>query len=184
MVAGLVTVNVNVVLPPKAIDVGLKTLVRVGTASVTVKHWLVTPFLMADKPEIAVVLLVNESLPVVKVLVPQLARSATGVTWLGLLVTLTEIVQVTGVAPAARIPAPETPSVSVPAVAVTVPDGVQVLSTAGAAATIKLFGKLSVKPKPVIAGLPAGLVIVNVNVDTPPEMMLFGENALVNVGGG
>src|SRR5450631_3770965 len=65
------------------------------------------------------------------------------------------------------------------ATAVTAPDG-QVVVTFGAAATTTLAGNVSVKLMPDCAGLPAPLVSVKVSVETAPEMMTLGANALLS----
>ncbi len=77
------------------------------------------------------------------------------------------------------IVAPVTTIEPPPAAAVTaaVPDG-QVVVMFGTAATNTLAGRLSVKPMPDCAGLPAPLVIVKVKVDVPPWLMTLGANAL------
>ena len=65
-----------------------------------------------------------------------------------------------------------------PALALIDPAG-QVVPAAGVAATTTLVGKVSTKPKPLCAGLPAPLVMVKVNTDVPPISMVVGANTLL-----
>ncbi len=76
------------------------------------------------------------------------------------------------VAPVTTIEPPPAAAATAP-----VPDG-HVVVTFGAAATTTLAGRLSVKPMPACAGLPAPLVSVKVKVDVPPWLMTLGANAL------
>ena len=94
-------------------------------------------------------------------------------------VTLTEKVQE---APTASV-APDRLTEPDPATAVIVPPP-QPPTTLGGVATTIPAGRVSVKPMPVsVAELLAGLVMVKVNVEVPPNGMLVGENALTIVGG-
>ena len=54
----------------------------------------------------------------------------------------------------------------------------------GVAATTRPDGMLSVKSRLPAATVFAELSIVNVRVDVPPALMVLGEKAFVNVGGG
>ncbi len=74
-------------------------------------------------------------------------------------------------------PAPAVTKAGPPAKA---PPAGQLLCTLGVAATSTLAGRLSVKPTPDCAGLPAPLVIVKVRVEVPPESITVGANALLS----
>ncbi len=90
-------------------------------------------------------------------------------------VTLTVAVQVA--TPAASAP-PE--SVTEPAPADGAKVAPHVFDAAGAAATVTPAGSVSVKPRPVTAWDPAGLVSVKVRVVVPPAAMAVGAKALVS----
>src|SRR5713226_7892669 len=51
---------------------------------------------------------------------------------------------------------------------------------AGTAASVRLAGRVSVKARPVCAGLPFGLVRLKVKVEVLPATTLVGLNALVS----
>src|SRR5207244_11879213 len=72
--------------------------------------------------------------------------------------------------------------VPVPAVAVIVGVPPQLLTTLGVAAISTLAGSASLKVRPVLAGAPAGLVIVKVSVLVCPTPIVAGANALVSAG--
>ena len=77
----------------------------------------------------------------------------------------------------------ETVMVVAPAVAIVAPTALaQVPPTAGVAAICNPDGNESMNPTLEIAGLPAGLDTVNVNVVVPPVRKVVGENDLVSVG--
>ncbi len=85
------------------------------------------------------------------------------------------------------IAAPVTTMELAPAAAITkaglpasAPPAGQLLCTFGVAATSTLAGRLSVKPMPDCAGLPAPLVRVKVKVEVPPESITVGANALLS----
>ncbi len=96
-------------------------------------------------------------------------------------VTSTVTVQVE--APAAALtPLPPMVKVPVPAVAVMVGAPPQLLTTFGVAAITRLAGNVSVKVSPVLAGEPAGLVMVKVSVEVCPTPTVVGAKALLSSG--
>src|SRR5512138_1671175 len=78
---------------------------------------------------------------------------------------------------------PVTVIVPEPAVAVVAAAAfAQVPPTAFGVATTRPEGSVSTKPTLLTAGLPAGLVTVNVSVVTPPMLIVVGLNDLTTVG--
>src|ERR1700682_533480 len=84
--------------------------------------------------------------------------------------------------------APLTVASAVPAAAATVNAGAatpapagQLVCTLGVAATRTFPGRLSVKPMPACAGLPAPLAIVKVSVEVAPMAMVVGAKALLRL---
>jgi hypothetical protein len=150
----LLMVNVSTAVPPPPIVAKLNAFVSAGSAA-TVKPLDVTLLVRFVVVTLAVVLLYGPP--------------AT------LLVTLTVTVHVAW--PAFMVPA-ENEITPLPALAPIDPAG-QVVPAAGVAATTTLVGKVSTKPKPVCAGLPAPLVMVKVNTEVPPISMAVGANALL-----
>src|SRR5438034_3984560 len=100
-----------------------------------------------------------------------------------LLVTSTLTVQMLGPA-AAFTPVPPMVKVPVPAVAVTVGAPPQLFTTFGVPAITTLAGSVSVKVRLVLAGDPAGLVMVKVSVLVCPTPTVVGAKALVSAGRG
>src|SRR5207247_11200754 len=74
------------------------------------------------------------------------------------------------------------PKVPVPATAVIVGVPPQLFTTFGVAAITRLAGSVSVKVRPVLAGEPAGLVMVKVSVEVCPTPMVAGAKAFVSAG--
>ena len=167
--AGLLTVNVNVVVPPAEKVVGLNDLVSVGVSVVTMTQLLLTPL----------VTLVTVTLP--GPLVNATGRLVQlGFTCPGLLVMDTVTVQED--APAGTCKLATVMAVPPAAAVVAATALVQVPPTAGGAAICSPDGNESTNPTLVSAGLPAGLVTVNVNVVVPPDWKVVGLNDLVSVG--
>src|SRR5258706_11527600 len=157
--ARLVSVKVSVEVPPTSIVVGAKALFN--DACTTVSVWFVTP-LVSTPPTVTL---------------PDPLVYAFAV----LEVTSTVTVQV--LAPAAALtPVPPMVKVPVPAVAVMVGAPPQPLTTFGTAAITKLAGKVSLKVSPVLAGEPAGLVMVKVSVEVCPTPTVVGAKALLSSG--
>src|SRR5258707_5810902 len=70
----------------------------------------------------------------------------------------------------------------VPAAAVMVGAPPQLFTTFGAVAITRLAGKVWVKVRLVLAGAPAGLVMVKVSVEVCPTPTVVGAKALVSTG--
>src|SRR5450432_2837156 len=162
--AGLVTVNVSVLVCPTPIVVGANALVSAGTGC-TVSDEAVTLLVTRAVAPMLAALFVYGPPTTLEVTSTVTAHDAT----------------------APFIAAPVTVMVPLPAAAVTnagaaakpAPAG-QLLVTFGAAATNTFGGSVSVKLMPVCAGLPAPLVIVKVSVEVPPTSIAVGANALLS----
>ena len=167
-VAGLVMVNVSVVVPPTLIDSGLNDLARLGRSSVTETQLSVTLLVTLTAPEM---------LPAVLVKFAAGQEPASN----GTLVIATLIVQLLAAALLAGTMLPDTTMELVPGAAVTEPP-VHDPPTFGTAAICRPAGSVSTKLT-VCAGLkPAGLVTVKVRVVVPPTTIVVGLNALFRLG--
>lgn len=151
------SVNVSVTVPP-IFTVGLENAFRITGGARTV---IVAVLLVVPVPPLAEVIG-----PVVLLLTPGVIP-----------VTSTLIVQLP---PAATVP-PLNDMVDVPAVAVTLPPQPELAF--GVPATLNPAGRLSVKPTPVSATVPFGLVSVKVSVATPFNGTVGDENCLAIVAG-
>jgi len=98
-----------------------------------------------------------------------------------LLVTSTEIVHDDTPA-AAFTPPPPTTKLLLPGVAVIVGVPPQLFTTFGVPAITTFAGSVSVNVSPVLAGVPAVLLIVNVRVLVCPTPIAVGLKAFVRVG--
>ncbi len=157
--AALVMVKVSVDVPFTLIVVGANALL--SEACPTVRVWLVTPLVRTP--------------PTVTWAAPFTKAPEAGLT------TSTVTVQVELPA-AAFTPPPPTVKVPVPAVAVMAGAPPQLFTTFGVAAITTLPGSVSLKVRPVRAGVAAGLVMVKVSVEAWPTPTVDGTNALVSAG--
>jgi hypothetical protein len=155
---GLVIVKVSVLSPPTGIELGEKSFAMLGGAS-TVN---------VSVPVLPVPPLVEVTFPVVFTFAPLVVA-----------VTTTETVQV----PLAAMVPPEKLKDVFPAAGVKVAEPQPVEVAFGVAATCSPAGKVSLKATPVSAVPAFGLVIVKVNVLTPPTAIRLGANALARFGG-
>src|SRR5579862_5436434 len=154
--APFVIVNVSTEVVPGAIDAGLNAFVSVG-AAVTVS--------VADNPA--------ADMPV-----DELVMFAGRLLYVEGTMLFTFALTVHVVPPEAKL-APESAIELVPAVAVTVPP-VHVVVAFGVADTNTLVGSVSVNARPLWAGLPAPLVIVNVICESTPATTVVGLKAFVS----
>ena len=171
--SGLVMTSLSTDVPPAAMAAGVNVLTTLGAATTATHAPVVDVPLVALLPidDVRLASKVISLLPLVL-----LACGQTPTVGVALALTLTVMVQLA--TPAAIVP-PVKVMFCEPLLVTVPPHWLAV----GAAATIRPTGKVSVKRIPVCAGLPALLVMVNVNVVLAlPFDGKLPENALLRVG--
>src|SRR5258706_15216802 len=162
--AGLVTVKVSVLTWPTPMVVGANALSSEGWLC-TVSELAVTLLVMRAGEAMLALVLVYGPPTTLEVTSTRTWHEAT-VTFIAAAVTTIEL--------------PPAAAVTKAGLLARAPPAGQLLCTFGVAATSTLAGRLSVKPMPDCAGLPAPLVIWKVSVEVPPESITVGANALLS----